>query len=181
MKKNRIISSIISTCLLLNPVMPLKTNAISYSRLVDNDPIASGYSFVSNNMNYYGAISGSYNNDMRLPPLLNGLTAYAFWKFPPMSHAGTSCSATLGVYLNNINFTEPHAAYSIEIDNSSGGYDYMGSIDQYYAASGWNYIHKTVNAYSYNNYISCGSVLVESRTSGNVQLGADAVSLQLVF
>lgn len=180
MKNFKLLSSILSTCLLLCSITPLKTNATSYARLVDNDPINSGYSFSCYNMNYYSGLSGSYNFDARMSPMLNNLYAYAYWYFPPIVNSGTSCSATLGVYLNNANFTEPHALYCIGIDNNNH-MEVMGEINQNYAASGWNYLHKTVSAYSTNNYISTGYVFVDSHTSGNVQLGADAVSLNVTF
>ena len=41
-------------------------NATSTSRLIDNDPIVSGYSGSYHNMTYNSGLSGSYNGDMRI-------------------------------------------------------------------------------------------------------------------
>ena len=78
----KIMSTLIAAALLTTHITGLRANAATYSRLVDNDPIASGCSFNYGYMTYYSGISGSYNNDMRLSDLSIRNDANAEWCFP---------------------------------------------------------------------------------------------------
>ncbi len=156
----------------------LNTNAATFTRSTDNDPVASGYSGSALNMSYYGGISGSYNNDMRLSPVINNDLATYSWLFPTMAIPKTSCTVTLQVYLNNANFTDPNAQYIFKVRSSDSTASYgtnIGSINQRYAVSGWTTISSPVYANSGKYNIYSSEVMVISSTGSAKQTGADGL------
>lgn len=109
-----IISFPLSIALLCANYVSLSVNAASFSRTIDNDPIASGYSYDAYNMSYYNGMTGSYNQDMRLSPSIYGSNAYYTWIYPTISIASQTCTVTLNIYLNHADFTDPSASYCFE-------------------------------------------------------------------
>lgn len=146
--------------------------------IVDNDPILSWQGGAYDNMTYYGGVSGSFYNDMRLSPSISGSNAYYKWTYTVVNYGYTSGSLSLGVYLNNANFTDPYAEYIVE--NFSGGPESSGTtlpvghINQNTAPAGWTTISCTMTSY-YDNNISSGFIQVRASSGSYKQLGADAI------
>lgn len=163
--------TIVSSC-----ITGISANAVTASRLVDNDPVASGCSFTCWDMTYYSGVSGSYNNDMRLSDLTTQNHANATWHFPMIYTSVKSCKITLNVYLNHANFTDPEAIYGVKTKPTSSAL--IGTIDQKYAQAGWNVLTKTI---SQDTYINIDSVGVGSSYGTSKQLGADAIKLEISY
>lgn len=174
--KRKILSLPIAVALLTTHITGVSANAVTSSRLVDNDPIASGCSFNYGYMTYYSGISGSYNNDMRLSDLSIRNDANAEWCFPVIYTSVKSCNVTLRVYLNHANFTDPEAVYLVKTQPDSS--TIIGTIDQKYAIGGWNELSKTI---SKSKYIEIYSVSVGSSYGTYKQLGADAINLEISY
>lgn len=160
------------------------SNAATLTRSTDNDPVANGYSGAYYNMNYYNGVSGAYNGDLRLSPVIVNDNANYSWCFPTISVPKTSCNVQLSVYLNNANFTDPNAQYIFKVRSSDSSASYgtnIGSINQRYAYGGWNYISSNVNANSGKYNIYASEVMVVSSTGSSKQLGADGLIVTVTY
>lgn len=162
----------------------LSANATTITRSTDNDPVASGYSYDCYNMTYYSGMPGSYNNDMRLSPVISGNNAYYSWFYPGITVNKLSCTVKLDVYLNNANFTDPKARYYYEInpiEGTSGVMANIGEINQNFAKPGWNTLVKTVSSYDGRTRIGSRQVSVSASNEPNKQLGADGLIVTVTY
>ncbi len=169
----------LAVSLLSSTLISKNVFASSQDYIIDNDPVAIGFSgSFSPNMIYYSGMTGSYYDDIRMSSSsMNG--TYYEWSYPSVDFGNTSGSLSLVVYLNNINFTDPYARYYVE--NSFGAGDYSGTyltvgyLNQNTAPSGWS---PTINC---NMYSSNGENIISSRIyvsqsfSNYNCLGADAI------
>lgn len=179
-----IISFPLSIALLCANYVSLSVSAASISRTIDNDPIASGYSYDAYNMSYYNGMTGSYNQDMRLSPSIYGSNAYYRWIYPTMNVASQTCNVTLNIYLNHADFTDESATYYFEkkpIEDLSGVVDKIGTKNQKYAPAGWSSISKSVTRYPGETYITSRLVSVNASSGSYKQLGADALQVTVTY
>ena len=158
-------------------------NATSESRLIDNDPVVSGYSGSCNDMTYYSGLSGSFNGDMRLSS--TGINGSYRWNFPSIKVNSTHCLITLYYYLNNVNFTDKQAKYMMmtyPIEGEGAGYmGFLGYVNQNNAPAGWWHIYTSIDApYGFNS-ISSSCVSVSHSSTAGVQLGADAIEVYAYY
>lgn len=110
---------------------------------------------------------------------------YYDWKFSTLSkmfNQETKCKAKVGAYLRHSSFTDPSAAYSVQICGAI--YAPVGTIDQEYALNGWNYIESeefdTVWSGG-NEWISCSKAEVCSSSSRGDQTGANAIYVSFTY
>ena len=148
-------------------------NATSTSRLIDNDPIVSGYSGSYHNMTYNSGLSGSYNGDMRISS--TGTDSFYRWRYPVIEVNSIHCVVTLYVYLNDVNFTDPYSRYDMMTypieDEGAGYYDTLGYINQNTAPAGWSHINSAINAYSGQSSIFSSAIdVLHSNNSGYLLL-----------
>ena len=179
-----IISFPLSIALLCANYVGLSVRAASISETIDNDPIASGYSYDANNMSYYNGMTGSYNQDMRLSPSISGPNASYTWIYPSISIASQTCTVTLNIYLNHADFTDPSASYYFEkkpIEGLTGAGDIIGTKNQKYAPAGWSSISKSVTRLSGETYITSRLVSVRASSASNKRLGADALQVTVTY
>lgn len=132
-------------------------------------------------MTYYGGLSSSYNNDMRLSSNY-GDSMYQ-WKYPSISMNRSNCNLQLGVYLDNANFTDEKAKYTImtyPIEGEGAGYAAeVAILDQNSAPSGWSYVYAQISAPQGKNSIVSKGVWVRRSNMANKKIGADAISVNL--
>lgn len=168
------LSVLVSLALVCASSKYMNASATEYYRLVDNDPIASGYTYYfSSNMQYYSGLAYSYNNDMRCSSLLTSQTsASTQWNYPQISLNSTT-KITLGVYLYNSNFTDPGTKYSVK--NGILSYQQVGTINQNTAYPGWNTIVYTAPL---GNFSTTGTK-AESSGVSYVQMGSDAIRVSI--
>lgn len=82
----------------------------------------------------HGKTSSDYNGDHRFNA--SGVSGDYFWKLGPCTEW-----RSYAVYLNNYKFTDPNAAYYLRTQAyPSGPTHYFGTLNQYTAPGGWNYI-----------------------------------------
>ncbi|MGG1662540.1 hypothetical protein [Brevibacillus sp. NRS-1366] len=141
------------------------------AKICDNDPTSSS----GCSQSYYGtwsfqsSQSGSYNSDHRLSRSGASVNDFYVWKFPTLS----SGRATLEVYLGSSKFTNREADYQA-LSEGWQEFEYVGSVNQYSAPSGWNTVG---NIYLDN---AKAQVMVTGKDysgASSTQTGADAVSL----
>ena len=158
-------------------------NATSTSRLIDNDPIVSGYSGSYHNMTYNSGLSGSYNGDMRISS--TGTDSFYRWRYPVIEVNSIHCVVTLYVYLNDVNFTDPYTRYDMMTypieDEGAGYYDTLGYINQNTAPAGWSHINSAINAYSGQSSIFSSAITVLHSNNSGYQMGADAVEVYAYY
>lgn len=150
-------------------------NASNYSHIIDNDPIASGFGYTyTSNMTYYSA-SGSYNNDMRLSSVLSsGSNVNVTYTYPQISVSNPQYFK-LGVYLNNINFTDENARYDFGITQT--GFTTAGYLNQNTAATDWNDIYRYLSI----GYIHSSAVEGYASHNTNQRFGSDAVKATVYY
>lgn len=177
-----LISSALILSLCMGSIKCKSVTAATYTRLIDNDPIATGYSGQYDHMSYYNGLVSSYNNDMRLS---NSTTAYYSWRYPIISTGVSNCTVSLNVYLNNSNFTDTYARYTVmtyPIEGEGAGYfQTIGYINQDIAPAGWSTISKNISTQSGYNSISSSSVCVQKSTVSGRQMGADAIQVTVSY
>lgn len=177
-----LISGTLALSLCMGSIKCKSVTAASYTRLIDNDPIATGYSGQYANMSYYNGLVSSYNNDMRLS---NSTSAYYMWRYPMISTDVSNCTVSLNIYLDNYNFTDTYAHYTImtyPIEGEGAGYfQTIGYINQEIAPSGWSTISKNVSTQPGYNSIASSSVCVEKSTASGRQMGADAIQVTISY
>lgn len=179
MKIKKMLALPLAVSLLSSAMISKKVFATNQDFIIDNDPVAIGFSgSCSPNMVYYSGMTGSYYDDMRMSSSSMVGTFYK-WHYPPVNFNKTYGSLSLVVYLNNINFTDPYAGYFAENyyggGDDAGTYLTVGYLNQNTAPSGWS---PTINC---NMYSYAGSNIISSRiyvnqSSSNYNcLGADAI------
>ncbi|WP_341301531.1 hypothetical protein MHB44_02945 [Lysinibacillus sp. FSL H8-0500] len=140
-------------------------SASAATHACDNDPSSiyscSTYSTGTWTLNYS---SSNYNGDARLANYNTGSYFYN-WAFSNYIAGGTW---NLRVYLANSSFIDPNARYYVY--NSNWLYDeYVGSINQFAAPTGWSYVGVPV-------YLPGGYNRVTLQSS-QINTGADAITL----
>lgn len=141
------------------------------AKTCDNDPTTS--SGCSQNYTtgwtYQSSQSGSYSSDHRLSQSGADISDWYEWIFPTLP----SGNSTLEVYLASSKFTNRDAEY--EVGSYTWSYpEYVGSVNQYSAPSGWN----TVGDIYLDNAKASVTVYGEDFSgASSTQTGADAASL----
>lgn len=173
--KRKIITIAVSVFLALSCQTGMIANASNYSHIIDNDPIASGFGYTyTSNMTYYSA-SGSYNNDMRLSSVLSsGSYVKVTYTYPQISVSNPQYFK-LGVYLNNINFTDENAWYHYEFYPTCIAS--VGYINQNTAAGDWNYLY----VFSLVNDFKSSAVEGTGSHNYNQRFGSDAVKATVYY
>lgn len=141
------------------------------AKTCDNDPTSSSgcSQDYGGTWSYQSSQSGSYNSDHRLSRSGASTSDYYTWKFPTLS----SGTATLEVYLGSSKFTNRDAEYDA-LSEGWGSPEFVGSVNQYSAPSGWN----TVGDIYLDNAKAAVTVSGEDYSgASSTQTGADAASL----
>ncbi len=183
MKKLKKICKFVSFMLLftfITVIYKQETNAMPINSIVqyviDNDTNESNYENSSIGNWTYITNTGLYNGDARLisSSVKNN---YYRWEWPEYVKA-EPIYATLSVYLNNVNFTDPAASY-IMSSNVSYMDQMVGTLNQKYATSGWTSFPLItlefghISGYNATHF----AAVITSGDSG--QTGADAIRITL--
>jgi hypothetical protein len=123
---------------------PTDGSASTYE--VDNDSLISGANSKIGTWSYV-SVSSSRNGDHRYSS-----STYAgdyFWKLGPCVDW-----RAYAVYLNSAAFTDPQAAYYLRssADPATASTFFMGTLNQYSAPAGWNYIGAMVSSGTASSY-----------------------------
>lgn len=138
------------------------SNAYATTLELDNDALsnASGYNQFEGNWSYQKG--SGMNGDYRIIPSSQMSYAYYSWIYYVSNKTASSY-----VYLYNINFTNPKAAYQI---SNNATYVY---INQNTALPGWNYLTRVSDFTGAPYFINLNGAM--SSNIGNA--GADAVKI----
>lgn len=175
--KNIYIFGLICSIIIINadsisamPINPI----VQY--VIDNDTNDTSYGNSSYGSWSYITNSGLYNGDARIISSSPHNNCYQ-WIWPTYVKS-EPIYATLSVYLNNANFTDPAAMYTLY--ESVGFVEHnVGTLNQKYAAAGWtSFSLVTLDYSSIDGYYRTYYAAVN--TSGDSgQTGADAIRITL--
>lgn len=140
-------------------------SASAATQSCDNDP-SSVYACSTSSTGTWSldTYKSNYNGDARLANYNNGSYSYR-WTFNNFVATGTW---NLSVYLYNPSFVDRNARYYMYSSNTLYE-EYVGSIDQYAAASGWNNIGSA--------YVTGGNGFTVQLRSSQINTGADAITI----
>ncbi len=157
--------------------LSIPASAYSATRTIDNDSIASGYGNTNGGNAYsYLKANSLYNGDARIASSSKSSCSY-YWKYPSMGANATSCRCTIKVYLNHANFTDPSAAYYVQLSNTQS--NRVGYLNQEKAPAGWISVAKTLSPLPEGSYYTSKHAFVEPSGTKGKNTGADAIQVLL--
>lgn len=182
-EKNKVFYNFVKITLVLVCMIIInsqKVNAMPINSIVqyviDNDTNESDYDNSSIGSWSYITNTGLYSGDARI---ISSEVKNNYYRWEWSEYVKSEpIYATLSVYLNNVNFTDPAAQYTLS-SNVSYMEQLVGTLNQKYATSGWtSFSLVTLDFGQISGYNATHFASVT--TSGNSgQTGADAIRITL--
>lgn len=149
----------------------MKASALMYT--IDNDDAQGGWN-TREGFNTYMQYSYLMYGDARSDPTGGSTFTYYKWHYPTFS-SNTKMAASLSVYLNHNDFTDPGAVYNVQCGPSGNLVMTLQTVNQNLAPSGWSYL--TTGRTSGANI--SGYVRVYSSSPPGYTTGADGIRLTI--